>query len=232
MISFHFAESLSLLVIALLICSLFAGVYVFIKIITSRDHQSEGQPSFERRTFASLIDIFLVLLFTIAIMFLRNDRSAPAPWILTGLTVWFVILVYLPSRTGWSPGKLLAKIMIVDKTLHKTGFLRILHRETFKLLLFPLIVFLEYFWRLLGRKKLSWHDRIAGTRVLPLQEYEQPGSEASRENVEHFPDSSSLVAALHTNHSSAALHMETEDHSAKSDRDPGEPGSKTAPAVH
>lgn len=232
MVSFHFAGSLSLLVIALLLCSLFAGVYVFIKIITSRDHQSEGQPSFERRAFASLIDIFLVLLFTIAIMFLRNDRSAPAPWIFTGLTVWFVILVYLPSRTGWSPGKLLAKIMIVDRTLHKAGFLKILHRETFKLLLFPPIVFLEYFWRLLGRKKLSWHDRIAGTRVLPLQEYDRLNANAPREDVEHLPDSSFWTAALHTDRSSAALHMEFEDRNAENDRNPGKPDSKTTHSVH
>ena len=67
---------------------------------------------------------------------------------------------------GWTPGKLLVGIRVVDEFGNKPGWGRALGRETIGRLLSALFFAFGHLWVAWDKEKRGWHDKIGGTYVV------------------------------------------------------------------
>jgi uncharacterized RDD family membrane protein YckC len=88
--------------------------------------------------------------------------------ILVGLTYYSY---FEGGRTGYTPGKRVMGIRVVDFETgaaigYGRGFIRYVGRYVS-----AIVFFLGYFWMLWDREKQCWHDKFAGSVVVPLSAY-------------------------------------------------------------
>jgi uncharacterized RDD family membrane protein YckC len=77
---------------------------------------------------------------------------------------------------GQTPGKSALGIRVISfdnggPIGYGRGFIRFIARY-----LSTLVVYLGYFWMLWDREKQTWHDKFAGSVVVPVSAYPLPGS--------------------------------------------------------
>lgn len=95
---------------------------------------------------------------------LEKKESNPLTFFIT-LALWAIAILTFWSRSGQTPGKKMAKIILVDSdTFKKPSFLQLIMRFVF--LIMPLFVFISIPLMLLTRKKLTLHDLISRTTVI------------------------------------------------------------------
>ncbi len=95
---------------------------------------------------------------------LEKHEPNPLPFFIT-LSLWAVVILTFWSRTGQTPGKKMAKIVLVDAvTFKKPSFLQLVMRFVF--LIMPIFAFISIALMLLTRKKLTLHDLISRTTVI------------------------------------------------------------------
>ncbi len=87
------------------------------------------------------------------------------------LVGWVFQLCYhwLWNTLGWSPGKRLFGLRIVTLEGRAPGLGRGFTRTTATLLSI-FVLFLGYFWAAWDRRRQTWHDKIAGTYVIKIEE--------------------------------------------------------------
>jgi len=94
----------------------------------------------------------------------ENKTPNPLTFFIT-LSLWAVVILTFWSRTGQTPGKKMAKIILVDShTFKKPSFLQLVMRFIF--LIMPLFAFISIALMLVTRKKLTLHDLISRTTVI------------------------------------------------------------------
>jgi Mce-associated membrane protein len=130
----------------------------------------DGYASFERRAIAFVVDFVLITAFHLAIVQLLSQMSYP-PTLLGRLLVLvfsFANMIVLPGKTGWSLGKRALSIKIIKTQNRKAGFFDIFYREIIKSWFSLPFLYLGCFWMFLGKRRLTWHDAVADTRVVSL----------------------------------------------------------------
>ena len=145
-------------------------IYGVLKFKSRGESLPNGHASFEKRALALIVDI--VLLIALEVILRRVFSAAPEPriFLIQFLVIAFSFcnLVILPSKTGWSLGKRLLSIKIIKKQNMKAGFFDMFYREIIKSWFSLPFFYLGCFWMLIGKKKLTWHDSVADTRVVDL----------------------------------------------------------------
>ncbi len=101
---------------------------------------------------------------TISTKTLEKHEPNPLPFFIT-LSLWAVVILTFWSRTGQTPGKKMAKIVLVDAvSFKKPSFLQLIMRFVF--LIMPIFAFISIVLMLITRKKLTLHDLISRTTVI------------------------------------------------------------------
>jgi len=81
------------------------------------------------------------------------------------MSLWSLITLGFWNATGQTPGKKMAKIIIVDNTSHKRASLvQLLVRLLFFIM--PIFAFISFFVMLFHPKKRTLHDIFSGTAVI------------------------------------------------------------------
>jgi len=94
----------------------------------------------------------------------EKKESNPLTFFIT-LSLWAVVILTFWAKTGQTPGKKMAKVILVDShTFQKPSFLQLVMRFIF--LIMPLFAFISIPMMLLTRKKLTLHDLISRTTVI------------------------------------------------------------------
>ena len=145
-------------------------IYGVLKLKSRGETLPNGHASFEKRALALIVDIVLII--ALEVILTQVFSAAPETRILLiqflVLAFSFCNLVILPSKTGWSLGKRLLSIKIVRKQNMKAGFFDVFYREIIKSWFSLPLFYLGCFWMLIGKKKFTWHDGVADTRVVDL----------------------------------------------------------------
>ena len=95
---------------------------------------------------------------------IKKKESNPLTFFIT-LSLWAVVILTFWAKTGQTPGKKMAKVILVDShTFQKPSFLQLVMRFIF--LIMPLFAFISIPMMLLTRKKLTLHDLISRTTVI------------------------------------------------------------------
>ena len=138
---------------------------------------------FWRRTFAFLIDLFIVKLLNIVLIGFgivaswkaMNDLNLTSPsedlvfllmglFTLTGIVLFFSYFLYF-NVAGQTPGKKMLGLKIVSQTGEPPRLSQAITR-TFGLFISCILFFLGFLFILFNNKKRALHDLLAGTYVL------------------------------------------------------------------
>ena len=137
----------------------------------STRHSGVFLASRRRRLAAAIIDLFLYLLsdyllegFIYGFDVAWSTDTLPPTTVLLWI-IWTFIYCYGASQ-GWSPGKLVVGIKIVNHDFEKPGWSAALKRELLGKLIGMIILFLGFLWILWDRERRGWHDFIAKTHVI------------------------------------------------------------------
>lgn len=135
---------------------------------------------FARRSGGWLVDVVIKAVATIAVV---SSFGAIDPRVWVSLS----LLVLVPFAMQWwynaagsSPGMRLCRLTIVSSSGTKPGWRRGLVR-TVGALPSMLVLGLGYFWAAWDRDSATWHDRLAGTRVVSLGDLVREGDEVAAE---------------------------------------------------
>mgnify|MGYP001614219874 CR=1 FL=1 len=122
--------------------------------------------SFKRRFLAFLIDTVLIYIFLIVLnLFFSPLKQYFIPInILIGILYGSIFITY----KGATPGKMLLKIKVVSISYQSVSFSHALLRESIGKLLSGIVFDLGYFWIIIDKKNQAWHDKIAKTLVVRL----------------------------------------------------------------
>ena len=95
-----------------------------------------------------------------------KQESQPDPLIFfITLSLWAVVILSFWYKTGQTPGKKMAKIILVDsKTFQRPSFVQLAMRFIF--LIMPIFAFISIGLMLVTRKKLTLHDLVSQTTVI------------------------------------------------------------------
>ena len=126
------------------------------------------------RCYATFIDILAMLLFISVPLTLiygaaywQNNHGILGFWdVFLGYIVPFVATIWLWTTLGATPGKLVAKLKIVDA---ETGSKLSIGQAFIRYIAYipaMLVFFLGFIWVAFDKKKQGWHDKIAGTVVI------------------------------------------------------------------
>jgi uncharacterized RDD family membrane protein YckC len=148
--------------------------------------KSSGKPSyinasFGRRFLASTLDGFISQVFDWIVLFVFSVISGEAfldslilgfqsstYWsrmIISMVFVFTYVVGFWVLADGATPGKKIFGIKVVKTTNEKIGFCQAIVRYvSYFVSMIPL--FLGYFWMLWDKEKRTWHDKIAGTKVI------------------------------------------------------------------
>ena len=175
MIAFRFVNNFALAFFGPLFYLIPIAMYAVLKIKTRNNPIAEGYASFERRSFAFMLDLLLIEGLAIGIQIIFS-KTPDQPVFIAGVIVLvfaFTNMVILPAKTGWSLGKRALGIKIVKDKNKKVGIFDIWYREIIKSWFSLSILFLGCFWMLIGKNKLTWHDSVADTRVYKISYLEE-----------------------------------------------------------
>lgn len=131
--------------------------------------------TFTRRLLASFIDSFIFLGISLVLGMLSVSRT-PAP---KGLATFIYIAysVLFIWQKGATPGKMAMGVKVVSKNGKPVSFIQALLRETIGKWISMIPFELGYLWAIWDPEKLTWHDKIMGTKVLTDRQKD------SKENV-------------------------------------------------
>jgi uncharacterized RDD family membrane protein YckC len=121
-----------------------------------------------RRFFSALIDGILLAVVQTILRTLIGEVSG----IGLGLLVDMAYFTYFHGSTGQTPGDMALSIKVVDLrdgTGRPIGYGRAFIRWLGSILS-AIPLFLGYFWMLWDREKQTWHDKIAGSVVVDLND--------------------------------------------------------------
>ena len=131
---------------------------------------SGPRAGFWRRFGAVLIDGIIVgIVFTILLLALKGVGYA------LGILIGVAYFVYFEGGlTGQTPGKRALGIRVIDFATggpigYGRAFIRYIGR-----IVSEIPIFLGYFWMLWDREKQTWHDKFAGSVVVPEADYPSP----------------------------------------------------------
>jgi len=95
-----------------------------------------------------------------------DEKNAPDMKIfLITLSLWATVILLFWYKTGQTPGKKMAKVVLVDaQSFQKPSFLQLIMRFIF--LIMPLFAFISIVLMLFTKKKLTLHDLISRTTVI------------------------------------------------------------------
>lgn len=95
-----------------------------------------------------------------------KPSEEPNPLIpLLTLSLWSIVTLAFWYKTGQTPGKKMAKIIIVDnKTYRRASLAQLVVRLLFFIM--PIFAFVSFFVMLFHPKKRTLHDMISGTAVI------------------------------------------------------------------
>lgn len=100
-----------------------------------------------------------------AIEGIKPEKEANPLIPLLTMSLWAIIVLLFWYRTGQTPGKKMAQIVIVDnKTFQKPSFLQLIVRLLF--LVMPIFTFISMITVLFPPKKRALHDIFSGTCVI------------------------------------------------------------------
>lgn len=95
----------------------------------------------------------------------NTQNSADVRIFLITLSLWIITILIFWQRTGQTPGKKMAKIIIVNNSdLKKPSFLQYLTRLLFFII--PIFACISFFVMLFHPKKRTLHDIFSGTAVI------------------------------------------------------------------
>jgi uncharacterized RDD family membrane protein YckC len=120
---------------------------------------------FWRRFAAALIDGIAVGVATTILRLILGDAAGEG----IGLLVAFGYYTYFHGRTGQTPGDAAMSIRVVDfrdGTGQPIGYGRAFLRALVSIVS-GLVVLLGYLWMLWDSEKQTWHDKAAGSVVIP-----------------------------------------------------------------
>jgi len=81
------------------------------------------------------------------------------------LALWAVVILSFWYKTGQTPGKKMARVILVDAvSFKKPSFIQLIMRFTF--LIMPIFAFISIVLMLFTKKKLTLHDLISRTTVI------------------------------------------------------------------
>ena len=145
-------------------------IYGTLKLKIGNEGLPDGYASFERRAIALVVDFVLVTAFHLSIVQLLSQMSNPPPFLGSVLVLVFSFanMIVLPGKTGWSLGKRALSIKIIKTQNRTAGFFDIFYREIIKSCFSLPFLYLGCFWMFLGKRRLTWHDAVADTRVVSL----------------------------------------------------------------
>jgi uncharacterized RDD family membrane protein YckC len=129
---------------------------------------SGPRASFGRRLVAYLIDVVVYLVAYFILWAIIGDTPAS---LLTTLLFLGYFAYFEGGPRGQTPGKMVMGIRVIDFTSggpigYGRGVVRYLGR-----LVSGIVCLLGYFWMLWDKEKQTWHDKIATTVVVPVENY-------------------------------------------------------------
>ena len=89
--------------------------------------------------------------------------------VLIVLTLYAMYFVVLTAKWGQTPGKRLVGIRVVDAEGREPGIRRALMREVVGKFISSSALYTGFFWPLWDSQGQAWHDKIAGTYVVPAR---------------------------------------------------------------
>lgn len=170
MIIFRYVNTIALGFFGPLFYLIPLAIYAALKLKTRNEGLPDGYASFERRAIAFVIDFLLITAFHLAIVQLLSQMSTPPSFLGSVLVLVFSFanMIVLPGKTGWSLGKRALSIKIIKTHNRKAGFFDIFYREIIKSWFSLPFLYLGCFWMFRGKRRLTWHDAVADTRVVSL----------------------------------------------------------------
>lgn len=83
--------------------------------------------------------------------------------------VQMLYLVLFTGLKGQTPGKMFMGIKVMDEQGRVPGIGRAIMREVIGKFLSGLVFYLGFFWAAWDNQRQTWHDKIAGTWVVPAK---------------------------------------------------------------
>lgn len=127
---------------------------------------SGPRSGFWRRFGAYLIDVILI-----GIVALIFNAAPEAVAYALSIILYLAYFTFFEGSSGQTPGKRVMGIRVVDfETGGSIGYARAFSRSIGRYVS-GLVVGLGYLWMLWDREKQTWHDKFAGSVVVPLSAY-------------------------------------------------------------
>lgn len=134
-----------------IITTMFAGMFAGIAIeVASR---SESADISDERRVALMLQMLSGIMLAVLISM---------------LITWGYFVLFTGIR-GQTPGKMFMGIKVVDEQGNVPGIGRALLREVIGRFLSGIIFYLGYLWAAWDPRGQAWHDKIAGTLVVPVK---------------------------------------------------------------
>lgn len=137
----------------------------------------DGPPAtFSLRLFAFLVDAVLITFPLGALTAVLNPAEGSTTDMVLGFSIYATFFVYhglLNALLGFTPGKWLAGVRVVDAEGKKPGVGRSFLRA-FGYFLSAIPLGLGFLWAARGAEHRAWHDRLAGTRVVSVRSQPKP----------------------------------------------------------
>lgn len=122
--------------------------------------------SFVARLGAFIIDQIIILIALVILSVLLEQINIEIP------ALSFIVAALFSSlfiwKVGATPGKMVFKLKVVTSSYKPVSFWSALLRESIGKWISGFLASLGYFWVLIDRRKQAWHDKIAHTFVIKL----------------------------------------------------------------
>lgn len=132
----------------------------------SQQNQNYKKASFLQRFIAILLDGLIIFIINIAIFLLAIFINLPFLKYLTYL-VAFIYSIYFIGSKGSTPGMIVLKIKALNTKYQKVGYGAATGRALASILS-SMVMNIGYLWVLIDRKRQTWHDKLANTYVVKL----------------------------------------------------------------
>lgn len=139
------------------------------------DHHANVQyAGFWARVLAYIVDVVIMVFIFIPIVyfmygadyFMSEDPSSHAGIELISSLAFLVLVVWMWSKFGATPGKMLVGAKIVDVETNGPASVGKLVLRYFGYILSSIPLMLGFFWIGWDAKKQGWHDKLSGTAVI------------------------------------------------------------------
>lgn len=131
------------------------------------ENRTYKKGTFKERLLALIIDEIILLVVTVVLSLFLSQNADD----LTNLIFWALSIAYgtfFIWKSGSTPGKKLLKLKVVNSSYQPLSLGATLLRESIGKLLSGLIFNLGYLWVLINGKRQAWHDKLAKTFVVKM----------------------------------------------------------------